>query len=342
MVPPGPPRYRGARMRNHRPTGWGGEPVAAPTLAELQRAAEWLDGRVVRTPLLRLADDASAPIFLKPEVLQPIGSYKLRGALYWAHRLPAEARGRGLLTCSAGNTAQALGYAAREYGVTACSNLPDSLPDNKLAAIRGYGIEPVRMPLEQLILYMLEERWRDDPRCYLNPWGDADMIAGNGTIGLEIAEDLPAVDTVFVPVGGGGLIAGVGAALRLRCPRARIVAVQSAASPALARCFERGAPVWVESRPTWCEGTSVPVVVDEMLPLLRSVIDEVVTVEDGPVRGMIRRLALDHKLVVEGSGAIAAAAAVAAGGTRGTSVCILSGGSLSAARLIEALSTSES
>ena len=321
------------------PTGWGGAPVAAPSIEAIRDAAEWLRPRVVRTPLLEFrGPDEAAEIYLKPETLQPIGSFKIRGALNWARHLGAEERARGLSTCSAGNTAQALGYAARGWGVEARSMLPDTVPDNKLRAIRGYGVTPVTLPFEELILYMLEERWRGEPYCYLNPWGDAHMIAGSATIGLEIFGDLPQVDTVFVPVGGGGLAAGVGSALAALKPSTRVVGVQTEASPALQASFEKGHPVWVESRPTICEGAAVPIIVDEMFPLLREVIDEVAVVSEDAARAAIRLLALDNKLVVEGAGAVSVAAALATPQSqRGKSVCILSGGSISAERLIAAL-----
>ncbi len=319
-----------------RPTGWGGSPVERPAVVDVEDAAAWLRDHVVRTPLLPLrgADD----VLVKPEVLQPIGSFKLRGALNWAHHLSATARAAGLSTCSAGNTAQALGFAARHFGVAARSMLPDTVPDNKLEAIRGYGVTPVTMPFEELILFMLEERWRNEPQSYLNPWGDPHMIAGSGTVGLEILADLPDVDTVFVPVGGGGLIAGVGSVIKALRPATRIIGVQSDAAPALQALFDHGRPTWVESRPTICEGAAVPVIVDEMAPLLREVVDEVVTVSDKDASIAIGRLALDAKLVVEGAGALPVAAATAmTREQRGRSVCILSGGSISADRLVAAL-----
>lgn len=321
-----------------RPTGWGGEPVAAPELTEVRAAAQWLQGRIVRTPLLPLRGAAREDVFVKPETLQHIGSYKIRGALNWARGLTDEQRARGLSTCSAGNTAQALGAAAQHYRVPARSMLPDTVPANKLEAIESYGVEPVRMPLEQLILYMLEERWRDDTYCYLNPWGDPRMVAGSGTIALEILEDLPEVDTMFVPVGGGGLAAGLGSTLKELRPSVRIVGVQAAASPALHAAFEAGGPVWVQAQATICEGAAVPVVVDEMYPLLRDVVDEVVLVGEDEARAAIRHLALQNKLVVEGAGAISVAALLAREpGADGRAVCILSGGSISAERLRAAL-----
>ncbi len=323
-----------------RPTGWGGPPVSPLDLAEIRAAAGRLDGKVVRTPLLPLhsyRDETG--ILLKPEVLQPIGSFKLRGVLNWAACLTGEERNRGLSTTSAGNTAQALGYVARLFGVPSRTLLPDGVPDNKLEAIRSYGVTPVRLPFDQILSYMLEERWRQEPYTYLNPWGDPAMIAGSGTVGLEIAADLPDVRTVYVPVGGGGLPGGVGSALKALNPSVRVVGVQSEACPTLQKSFEAGRGVWIEAGPTICDGTAVPLIVAEMVPMLRQVVDDVVLVSEDAVKAAIKRLALGNKMVVEGFGALSVAAALATPAeTRGKTVCILSGGSIGPDRLMEILS----
>ena len=323
-----------------RPTGWGGPPVSSPDLAEIRAAAGRLDGKVVRTPLLPLHSyGAETDILLKPEVLQPIGSFKLRGVLNWATCLTGEERNRGLSTTSAGNTAQALGYVARLFKVPSRTLLPEGVPDNKLEAIRSYGVTPVRLPFDQILGYMLEERWRQEPYTYLNPWGDPAMIAGSGTVGLEIAADLPDVRTVYVPAGGGGLLGGVGSALKALNPSVRVVGVQSEACPTLQKSFETGRGVWIEAGPTICDGTAVPVIVAEMFPMLQQVVDDVVVVSDDAVKAAIKRLALGNKMVVEGSGALSVAAALAAPAeTRGKAVCILSGGSIGPDRLMEILS----
>lgn len=318
-----------------RPTGWGGDPVAQPTLEDIQSAVKRIGDHVVHTPLLPLHSyDAKADIFLKPEILQPIGSFKLRGVLNWAAALSPEQRARGLSTTSAGNTAQALGYAARIFGVPARTLVPDTIPQNKLHAISSYGVEPIKKPFPELLAFMLEEGWRSEPYCYLNPWGDPHLIAGHGTLGLEIVEALPNVKTVYVPVGGGGLIGGVGSAVKLLAPNIRVVAVQSENCPALKASFERGAGGWIGGETTICDGTAVPIIVDEMYPLLRSVIDKVVTVSESRVTDTIRLLALRNKLIVEGSGALALAAALnTPESERGLSVCILSGGSIDSEKL---------
>lgn len=326
-----------------RRTGWGGDPVVAPTISEFEAAAARISGVAVRTPLMPLHGyDAAPDIWLKPEVLQPVGSFKIRGVYNWAAGLSDRDRARGLSTTSAGNTAQALGYAARVLGVPARSLVPDWLPQNKGASLQKYGVEMIRVPFDDLLDYMFEERWRDEPYSYLNPWGQPELVAGHGTMGLEILDDMPDVDTVYVPVGGGGLMAGVGSAIKALNPSVRVVAVQAAANPALVAAFQAGHSVWIDWRDTICEGASVPVIVDEMYPLLRSVVDEVVLVSEDAVKDAIRFLAVRNKLVAEGAGAAALAAAMATPGQqRGNTVCIVSGGSIDVELLASILRTQQ-
>lgn len=322
-----------------RPTGWGGAPLSRPALADVRQAATRLEGVGVRTPLLPLAGEGrDAGLFLKPEVLQPAGSYKLRGVFNWAASLSAEERQRGLSTHSSGNTALALGHVARLFGVSARSLMPDSVPAHKLLAIRAAGVEPVPVPLGELLAYVFEERWRREPYSFLNPWADPKMLAGSGTLALEILADLPDVDTVFVPVGGGGLVIGLGSALKALKSSVRVVGVQSAACPALHASFAAGRAVWVESRPTLCDGTALPLVVEELYPVLREIVDEVMLAGEDAVKAALKRLALGNRLVVEGSGAMSVAAALATPvARRGRAVCILSGGSIGADKLISVL-----
>ena len=291
----------------------------------------------IRTPLVRLNDDdAPAEIHLKLENLQPIGSFKVRGVANWALSLSEGEAAKGLSTTSAGNTAQAVGFMARELGVPSRSLVPETLHAGKRRAIEAYGTQLVGVSMTDLMIYMFEEGWRQEPYCYLNPWGEPLMISGHGTIGLEIHQDLPDVDSVFVPVGGGALLSGVAAALKALKPSVRVYAVQAEVNSALSAAFDAGGPVWIEWHDTVVEGASTPVITHNMYPMLRELIDEVVLVSESEVKTAMRRLALNDKLVTEGAGAAGLAAALKVRiSERGSSVCVMSGGSVDPVLLAE-------
>jgi threonine dehydratase len=273
--------------------------------------------------------EATADIYLKPEVLQPVGSFKIRGVGNWALSLTDDQARRGIATTSAGNTAIALGYMGRLLGVPARSHVPDSLHESKRASIEAYGVDLAEVSMTELMRFMFEEAWRDEPYTYLNPWGEPLMIAGHGTIGTEVYQELPDVDSVFIPVGGGALLSGVASVLKTLKPSLKVFAVQAEVNSALAAAFEAGGPKWIDWNDTIVEGASTPVITDEMFPMLRRLVDDVVLVSEQAVMDAMRRLALGDKLVTEGAGAAAVAAALATPvEERGLSVCIVSGGSV--------------
>jgi threonine dehydratase len=318
---------------------WGGPAVTPPTLYEIRAAADRLKNVIVHTPLMPLHNyEGSRNILLKPETLQPVGSFKIRGVYNWVASLTPEERQRGLITFSAGNTAQALGLAAKLFDVLAHSVLPDYAPKTKVEAIRRYGVELTQLPSDEFGRYILEQGWRKEPYSFLNPWIEPRMIAGNGTIGLEILADLPNVDTVYVPVGGGGLIGGVGSAIKAAKPSVRVVGVEPQSVPKLYTAFRAGRPVQITPEPTICDGVLVPFITSEMYPLLRGVIDDVVLVPEKAVKAAIKRLALRNKLIVEGAGALSVAAALATKPEeRGKAVCLVTGGSIDTDKLTEIL-----
>lgn len=298
-----------------------------------------LDGLIVRTPLMRLVShEGETGIHVKPEVLQPIGSFKVRGVGNWALNLTPDQASVGLSTTSAGNTAQAVGYMGRHLGVPSRSLVPATLHQAKRKAIEAYGTQLVEVSMTDLMIYMFEEGWRKEPYAYLNPWGEPLMIAGHGTIGLEINEDLPEVDSVFVPVGGGALISGVASTLKALQPEVKVYAVQAEVNPALAAAFAAGGPVWIEWQKTSVEGASTPLITHNMYPMLHDLVDEVVLVSEDEVRAAMRRLALADKLVTEGAGAASVAAALKIPrGERGNTVCVVSGGSVDPTVLTEVI-----
>lgn len=306
-------------------------PVLRPTVPEVEAAARLLHGVIVRTPLVPLSGTDRANIWLKPEIHQPVGSFKLRGVHHAVARMTAEERRRGLSTVSAGNTAQALAWSARRFGVPARSLMPENAPRTKVDAVRELGGTPVLVPTAEVFRFLRERGWEAEPFAFVHPWTDRDVLIGHATLALEILQDLPDVRTVYVPVGGGGLLGGVASALKALAPDARVVAVEPAGCPSFFAALREGHPVTVACE-TICDGVAVPYVTEEMFPLLRELVDEAVLVSEEAVRETIRRLALREHIVAEGAGALALAAALAHD-RPGPAVALVTGGSLDAAKL---------
>jgi threonine dehydratase len=322
---------------DRRPTGWGEPPVRAPTIDTVRKASERVKEVARRTPLIPFGPEGSR-VFLKSEVGQPSGSFKIRGVYNWAAGLSPDEIRRGFSTFSAGNTALALAHCARAFGTTCRSILPDYAPAVKVQALRERGVEVVLVPFDELVDYIFSAGWQREPYAFLHPWTEPAMIAGHATIGLEIIEDLPDVETVFVPVGGGALASGVGCAVGMLNPASRIVGVQTESYPSLAQSFHEGGPVWIEPRPTICDGVAVPFTTDQLYPLLRKTVDSVAVVTEARVREAVRVLAQESKLAVEGAGALALAAALdTPREERGLSVCLVTGGNIQAQLLDEIL-----
>ncbi|MEE3371202.1 MAG: pyridoxal-phosphate dependent enzyme [Planctomycetota bacterium] len=306
--------------------------ASSPTLAEFQRAATLLRDIIQPTPLIPLHRyQGDSDILLKAEIHQPVHSFKIRGVWHAVASLNEQRRQAGVSTVSAGNTAQALAWAAQRFGVSARSLMPDSAPASKIKAVEAYGGEPVLVPVDELFRYLREHLWEQEPYAFIHPWTDRDVLVGHGTIGLEIHNELPEVDTVLIPVGGGGLLGGVASALKSLRPQVRIIAVEPESCPALARSLDAGKPVSVPCN-TICDGVAVPYITAEMFPLLQRLVDRVVLVSEDDVRSTIRILAIGNKMVAEPSAALATAASLALPHSeRGLSVCLVTGGNLNPA-----------
>lgn len=308
--------------------------VMLPSLEAIREAGERTREVVRHTPLLPLHERFGATdIHLKLETLQPVGSFKLRGVFNAVAALSDEERAHGVSTVSAGNTAQALAWSARHFGVSARSLMPDTAPRSKIDAVRAYGGEPVLVPVAEVFRYLKQHGWESEPYAFIHPWTSPNVMTGHGSLGLEILEDLERVETVYVPVGGGGLLAGVGAALRALRPTIRIVAVEPAGCPAFHESSKANRPVEVPCN-TICDGVAVPYMTALMFPLLRELTDGTRLVSETDVKAMVRRLALDQKIVAEPSGALAVVAALQENPSeRGPSVALVTGGSIDAPKL---------
>ncbi len=308
--------------------------------ALLRAAQERIAGKVHHTPLLSaatLGERVGVRLFLKCENLQKTGSFKPRGALNKVLSLSSAERAKGIVTVSAGNHAQAVAWAARLVGVPCAVVMPTDAPRSKVEAVRGYGAEIVFHDDRSTLFVKLAEVRDARGMTFVHPFDDPIVLAGAGTVGLEIVEDLPAVELVVVPVGGGGLLGGVATAVKFLRPEARVVAVELAAGPGLAPALAAGKPIPV-SRPTGtlADGMTPPFV--GALPLaiaLRLGVELAVVTED-EIAAAMRELATRAKLVAEGSGAAATAALLSgriAVRPGSTVVTIVSGGNIDPDRL---------
>jgi threonine dehydratase len=312
-------------------------------LSEIRAAAERLAGTIHRTPLMSaqsIGARAGVELRLKCECFQKTGSFKPRGALNKVLSLSAAERARGLVTVSAGNHAQAVAWAARHVGAPCVVVMPAGAPRSKLDAVRGYGAEIVLHGDRATLFDKLREVEAARGLTFVHPFDDAVVLAGAGTVGLEVFEDAPGVDVVVVPVGGGGLLGGTSSAIKALAPRARVVAVELEAGPGLGPALAAGKPVPAPRPDTLADGMTPPFVGALPLAIAREAVDDVVTVTEAEIiEGMVL-LMTRAKLYVEGSGA-AATAAVVAGKVKAPAgarvVAIVSGGNVDPERALGAV-----
>jgi len=307
----------------------------APTLDEIRAARERVAGVALRTPLVRLHVDAPAEIWLKLENLQPIGSFKLRGATNAMRLLPRERLQRGVYTASAGNMAQGVAWSARLLGVPCDVVVPEHAPQTKLAAIERLGARTTKLPFDawwRVLVDHVYEPMRD--RAFVHPVSDPAVIAGNGTIGLEIVEDLPDVDTVVVPYGGGGLSCGIAAALRALRPKVTVYAAEVETAAPLAASLAIGAPrERVPYTPSFVDGIGSTSVLTEMWPLASTLLAGSLVSSVADVAAAVRLLVERARVVAEGAGAAAVAATLGGRAGAGKVVCVVSGGNIDLAKL---------
>ncbi len=307
--------------------------LTLPTLAEIEEARGRIAGAVLRTPLVRLAAPAPAEIYLKLENLQPIGSFKIRGATNALARLPPEQLARGVLTASAGNMAQGVAWCARERGVPCTVVAPDTAPETKLRAVERLDGRVIQVPFERWWQTFQDRAYPGVEGTFIHAFDDPHVMAGNGTIGLEILEDLPDVDAVVIPWGGGGLACGIAAALRARKPTCRVWAAEVETAAPLAPSLAGGAPVIVDYRPSFVDGIGAKSVFPQMLDRARHLLDGALVASLAEVASAVRLLAERNRIIAEGAGACPVACALAGRAGRGKVVCIVSGGNIDLAKL---------
>ena len=306
-------------------------------LRDITNAQQIIAGRVHRTPLMSsmtLGRRTNAHLHFKAEVFQKTGSFKPRGAINKLHHLTAEERKRGVITISSGNHAQGLAYAASLFGISATVVMPHTTPANKVSATRGYGAEVVLT--EGDIFTTCLEIQKERNLTLVHPFDDPHVVAGQGTIGLEILDDLPEVDAVFVPVGGGGLISGIATAIKLSKPAVKIVGVEPIGASAMWQSLQRKAVVHLDKIDTIAEGLAAPFVGELNLALVQKYVDELVLVSDDEMIEALGLILEWCKILTEPAGAAGFAALLfkKANIPSGSEVvCLLSGGNIDSSRL---------
>jgi threonine dehydratase len=307
-------------------------------LAAIEAARERIAGAAIRTPLVRLyVEDAPAEIYLKLENLQPISSFKIRGATNAIMLAPAAERAKGLVTASAGNMAQGVAWAARVLGVPATIVVPEHAPQAKLAAITRLGGRVLKLPYDDWWNVIVTSRVEGIDGLFVHPVQDPGVMAGNGTIGLEILEDLPDPDVVVIPYGGGGLTAGIASAVKALRPQTRIVTAEPETGAALAAALAAGHPAEVDYHPSFVDGSGSRRVLDSMWPLVAPLVDRAVAIPVAEVAAAVRTLAERTRVIAEGAGALAPAAALGGRAGTGKIVCVVSGGNINMSTLAEIL-----
>jgi threonine dehydratase len=309
------------------------DPSVVPSLERIRDAARVLAPLAARTPMEHsryIASVVGSPVHLKCENLQRTGSYKIRGASYRLSRLTPEERARGVVAASAGNHAQGVAFAARQLGIAATIFMPVGVALPKLEATRDYGanVELAGDVVDEALA--AAKRYSEETGAvFIPPFDHPDVIAGQGTVGLEILEDVPDVDTIVVPIGGGGLISGVASAVKQLAPHVRIIGVQAENAAAYPPSLEAGEVRTVRTTPTIADGIAVGTPGNITFAIVRDLVDEVVTVSDDETASALLVLLERAKLVVEPAGAVGIAALLSGKITNpGRTVAVLSGGNI--------------
>jgi threonine dehydratase len=306
-------------------------------LDEIRRARQVLEGTAIRTPLVRLDADSDAEIWLKLEVLQPVRSFKIRGAGNAILQASDSALAGGVLTASAGNMAQGVAYAARLRGVSATIVVPEHAPQTKLAAIERYGGRVIKVPYDEWWNVLVTGRYDGADGHFVHPVDDDRVMAGNGTIGLELLEQSPDFDAVVVPYGGGGLLTGIASAVKAERPGVRFYAAEPETGAPVAATLAAGTPTAVEYTPSFVDGSGSRELIPRVWEQASQLLDGAFALPLGEVADAVRLVAERVRVIAEGAGALALAAALAGKAGGGKVACIVSGGNIDAAVLCRIL-----
>ncbi len=298
------------------------------TLAQVEEARNNIAAVALRTPLVLCNTDAPGHLYLKLENLQPIGSFKIRGAANVMARTPREQLQRGVLTASAGNMAQGVAFCARRMGIPATIVAPETAPTTKIRAVERMGGRVIKVPFAEWWQTFGTRSYPGVDAKFIHAFDDPDVMAGNGTIALELLEDLPDLDVVVIPWGGGGLSCGIAAVLRQRAPRVRIYAVEIETAAPLAASLAAGEPRTVEYQPSFVDGIGSKMVFPNMFERARGLLDGSLVVTLTEAAQAMKLVAERNRIIVEGAAACAVAAALAGRAGSGKVVAIVSGGNI--------------
>ncbi|MEP7290306.1 MAG: threonine/serine dehydratase [Chloroflexota bacterium] len=310
--------------------------INAIPLEEIRAAQKRIVGSVIRTPLVRLnVDNTPAEIYLKLENLQPIGSFKLRGAGNAIMQAAPEQLAQGVYTASAGNMAQGVAWHARRLGILCTVVVPDHAPETKLAAITRLGATFIKVPFDEWWQVIVTHQYPGMDGLFVHPVSDPAVMAGNGTIGLEILEDLPDVDTILIPYGGGGLSCGIASAVKALKPDTKIYAAEAETSAAFAAALNAGEIIKIDYKASFIDGIGSASVLPDMWERARELLDGSFVMTLAEVAEAVRVLAERNRVIAEGAGATPVAAALAGKAGSGKVVCVVSGGNIDFEKLVK-------
>ena len=313
------------------------DPVRPIAIEDVEEARGRIADTVLRTPLVKLDAGADAPeIWLKLENLQPTNAYKIRGATNAVAHLSNEERAKGVWTISAGNAGQGVAYAARKFGIPSTVVAIESAPQTKLDRMRALGATIVPVSYQQAWEAAEAHAFEGLDGTFIHPFDNHDFIAGHGTMGLEILEDLPEVRTVIAAIGGGGLITGVGSAIKAKRSDVRVLGAEPETAAPYAYSLREGGPSWFPDwQASFVDGAGGKSVTERMWQRMRAVTDGTITVTLDQVRAAMRLMAEKSRTISEGAGALALAAALTGEAGDGPIVCVVSGGNIDIPKFAE-------
>jgi threonine dehydratase len=298
------------------------------TLTQAEEARRNIKSAAVRTPLVRFGGESEAEIHLKLENLQPIGSFKIRGAANVMAVTPPDRLSRGVLTASAGNMAQGVAFCARRLGIPATVVAPDTAPATKIRAVERMGGRVIKAPFAEWWKTFETRAYPGVDATFIHAFDDPHVMAGNGTIALELLEDLPDLDAVVIPWGGGGLSCGIASVLRQRAPRVKIYAAEIETAAPLAPSLSAGRPAAVEYHPSFVDGIGSKAVFANMFELGRKLLHGSLVVSLAEAAHAMKLVAERNRVIMEGAAACAVAAAISGKAGSGKVVAIVSGGTI--------------